>query len=261
MATKLSLKFNQKNFTDFVGKIKDLTNIEDIVKLKIEQDKILMYSMLSNDASVLALKSYLVNTSDYILNFDKEETFDFIITGASKFVKNLAFFNSDTPIKVDINFKALPDDDNIMHVRSAQFSNGKLKISTIGGEEHKIRDINSTTLGNKLNIKNSKWSFKMTKEDFADVKKLCSINNEDRILNINVSNGKVSMNESTKWELEIDEIEPRNTNLIFGKKYLSNINADKDYINFSIFETFILVKDDNSNLMISFEQDFTADDE
>jgi hypothetical protein len=101
----------------------------------------------------------------------------------------------------------------------------------------------------------------MTKEDFADVKKLCSINNEDRILNINVSNGKVSMNESTKWELEIDEIEPRNTNLIFGKKYLSNINADKDYINFSIFETFILVKDDNSNLMISFEQDFTADDE
>ena len=36
MATKLSLKFNKANFSDFVSKIKDLTNIEDTVKLKIE---------------------------------------------------------------------------------------------------------------------------------------------------------------------------------------------------------------------------------
>ena len=94
MATKLSLKFNKTNFSDFVSKIKDLTNIEDTVKIKIEQDKILMYSMLSNDVSVLALKSYLVTTSDYIDNFDKEETYDFIITSAAKFVKNLTFLLS-----------------------------------------------------------------------------------------------------------------------------------------------------------------------
>jgi hypothetical protein len=256
MATKLSLKFNKANFSDFVSKIKDLTNIEDTVKLKIEQDKILMYSMLSNDVSVLTLKSYLVNTSDYIDNFDKEETYDFIITSAAKFVKNLAFFNSDSPIKVDIMSKPLPEDDNIMHVRAAQFSNGKLKISCIGGEEHKIRDINSTTLESRLNPKNSRWGFKISKEDFADVKKLCSINNEDRILNISVTDGKVTMNETAKWELEIDTIDSRSTNLIFGKKYLSNVNADNDYINFSIFDTFILVKDENSNLMLSFEQNF-----
>jgi hypothetical protein len=69
------------------------------------------------------------------------------------------------------------------------------------------------------------------------------------------------MNETAKWELEIDTIDSRSTNLIFGKKYLSNVNADNDYINFSIFDTFILVKDENSNLMLSFEQNFENDDE
>ena len=256
MATKLSLKFNKSNFTDFVSKLQDLTNIEDVVKIKIEQDIILMYSMLSNDVSVLALKSYLLKTSDYIENFDREETFDFIITSATKFVKNLKFFNTDKPIKLDIVSKPLPEDETVMHVRAAQFSDGRLKISCVGGEEFKIRDINSTTLESRLDTKNSKWGFKISKEDFTDVKKLCSINSEDRILNISVSDGKVTMNETSKWELEIDTIDPRNTNLIFGKKYLSNVNADQDYINFSIFETFILVKDDNSNLMLSFEQNF-----
>jgi hypothetical protein len=261
MANKLSLKLNKTNFSDFINKIKDLTNIEDTVKLKINQDKILMYSMLSNDVSVLALKSYLINTSDYIDNFDREETYDFIIISAAKFVKNLAFFNSDNPIKLELVSKSSSDDETLMHVRSAQFTNNKLKISCIGGEQHKIRDINSQSLESRLNLKNSKWGFKVSKEDFADVKKLCSINNEDKILNINVTDGKVTMNETAKWELDVDTISPRNTQLIFGKKYLSNINAEQDFINFSIFETFILIKDECSNLMLSFEQDFTTDDE
>ena len=155
----------------------------------------------------------------------------------------------------------MPEDDNIQHIRAAQFTNGKLKISCIGAEQHKIRDINKSTLESRLNLKNSKWSFKVSKEDFSDIKKLASINNEDKIININVTDGKVTMNETAKWELEIDTINSKNTQLVFGKKYLSNINTDEDYIQFSVFETFILIKDENSNLMLSFEQDFSTDDE
>ena len=260
MANKLSLKFNNKNFTDFIEKLQDLTNIEDTIKLKIDKDNILMYSMLSNETSVLALKSYIINTSDYI-NFEEDQTYDFIITSATKFVKNLKFFNLESPIKIDIGFKQLPDDEDIMHIRSAQFSNGKLKISCVGGEEFKIRDITKDRLESNLNLSRSKWRFKMLQQDFLDVKKLCSINNEERILNINVADGIVTMNEMAKWELEIDKIEPRNTSLIFGKKYLSNINSNRDIIEFYIFETFILVKDENSHLMLSFEQNFNEQDD
>ena len=55
MSKKLSLKLNKRYFPDFITKIQDLANINDVVKLKIENDKILMYSMKANDTAVLAL--------------------------------------------------------------------------------------------------------------------------------------------------------------------------------------------------------------
>ena len=47
--------------------------------------------------------------------------------------------------------------------------------------------------------------------------------------------------------------------IVFNKKYLSNINQDLENIDFYMFETFILVKDETSNLMLSFEQTFDED--
>jgi len=257
MANKLTLQLNKDKFSDFVTKLQDLTNISDAIKLKIDNDNILAYSMISNDVSVLALKNYLLNTDEYINNFKSESTFDFIITSAAKFVKNLKFFNSELPIKLELIYKSTTDDDEIMHVRSSNFSNGKLKISCIGGELSKIRDINKVALDARLNPKNSKWGFKISKSDFQDVKKLSSINSEDKIINVIVENGKVSIMEEYKWELEIDDLQnDKNTKITFNKKYLSNINDGLDNIEFKIFETFILVKDDNSNLMLSFETNF-----
>lgn len=260
MASKLSLIFNKSKFVDFISKLKDLTNIDDTIKIKIDKAGILIYSTLANDVSVLALKSYYLKTEDYIDNFDSEYTFDYIITSATKIVKNLSFFDTNVAVKLDIVYKELPEDDTIMHVRSGQFSNGKLKISCIGAEYYKIRDINSTVLEARLDRKNTKWTFEISQSDFLDVKKLASINSEDRIMLVNVLNGKVTISETAKWEIEIDEIDFKNTTLTLLKKYLSNINADNSVIRFDIFETFILVKDDNSNLMMSFEQDFDAED-
>jgi len=258
MADKLTLKLNKDKFSDFVSKLQDLTNISDVIKLKVDSDNILAYSMLSNDVAVLALKNYLLDTSEYITNFKSDKVFDYIITGASKFVKNLKFFNSELPIELELNYKP-NEDEETMHVRSARYSNGKLKISCVGGELSKIRDINKTALESRLNPKASKWGFKVGKSDFMDIKKLSSINSEDRVLTVLVNSGKVLVTEEYKWELEVDEIEDRNTKIIFNKKYLSNINDENDNIEFKIFETFILVKDDNSNLMLSFETDFQND--
>jgi len=262
MAGKTTLLFNSQKFSDFVDKLQDLTNISDIIKLKIDSENILAYSMMANDVAVLSLKNYLLSTSEYITNFSSDKTFDYVIIGSSKFVKNLRFFNPNSQIKLDINYKENSDDDNILHVRSANYSNGKLKISCIGGELSKIRDINKSALESRLDIKNSKWGFKILKSDFSDIKKLSNINSEDKIINVIVNNGKVSMVEEYKWDLEIDEIDSdKNVKITFNKKYLSNINDQLDEINFKIFETFILVKDNISNLMMAFETDFSTDDE
>lgn len=256
MTKKLSLKFIQSNFSHFLEKFTNLTSIDDVVKLKIDSDEILMYSLVSNEVTVLALKNFILKTSDFIDNFNEQETFDFIITSASKFSKNLKFINPLQPIKLDIQSKTSPDDDTVQHVRTAQFTNGKLKITTIGGEQYRIRDINKTTLNAKLNPKLSKWNFTVNIQDFSNIKKLATINNEDKTLNINVDNGKVTFNEVSKWELEVDEIKPINSNIVFSKKYLSNINDDSETINFHVFDNFILIKDKDSDLMLSFEQNF-----
>jgi hypothetical protein len=76
----------------------------------------------------------------------------------------------------------------------------------------------------------------------------------------NASNAEVTYNEISKWELEVDTIKSSNQHLVFGKKYLSNINLDDEFVNFNIFDTFILVKDKESNLMLSFEQNFDTED-
>lgn len=260
MSSKLTLKFNKSNFSDFISKLKDLTNIEDTLKIKINKDGILIYSTLANDVSVLALKSYFLNTDEYIENFNSEFTFDYVITSATKIVKNLSFFDVDTPVKLEIIYKESPEDSNTMHIRAGQFSNGKLKISCIGGEQYKIRDINVNALESRLNPKNAKWSFKISQSDFLDIKKLSTINSEDKTIIITIHNGKVTVSEPLKWEIEIDESDESDVSLTFLKKYLSNINADNPFIKFDIFDTFILVKDSNSNLMLSFEQSF-GDDE
>ena len=260
MSQKLNLRFIQKNFNEFLTKFTDLTSIDDIVKIKLESGEFLMYSVISNESSISAFKGYTLKTDDFFENFNQDETYDFIITSANKFAKNLKFINSEKQIKLDLLSKKSPDDDTVMHVRSIQLSNDKLKISTIGGEQYRIKDLQKNLLKAKLNPKKSKWNFKLSNSDFSNIKKLSNINNEDKTLNINVDSGKVSFNEISKWELEVDQINPINSNIIFNKKYLSNINDDDEFIYFHIFENFILIKDKDSDLMLSFEQDFTNED-
>lgn len=261
MSKKLSFKINSNNFEDLIGKIKDVSNINEVVKLKINKDKILLYSMKANDNAVLALKSFHIPTIDYIENFDEDEMYNFIIVNAPKFIKGLQFFDSKLPIKLDVTIKPHHEDENVMQIRSAQFTNGKLKILTVGGEDSKIRDIKADMLDARTDINNSEWNFQIDKQDFQSIKKLSSIDSEEKILFFNVEKGKVLAGEDSKWELYVGDASKEITyKIIFNKKYLSNLNQDLDTIDFHIFETFILIQDINSKIMLSFEQTFGEDD-
>ena len=259
MADKVKFKINSDKFVDFISKLDDLTKIEDTIKLKIDNDNILMYSMMSSGQTMLAFKNYLVNTREYLeYGDDLEYSIDIIIANAKKFVKNLNFIKDSDKITFEISYKESPDDDTIMNGRSLQIVGGKLKVNWIAGEHYEMRDINKGALSQRLNLKNRKWFFNINKSEFSDVKKLSSINSE-RIINISVLSGKVTLSERASWELEIESIDDdRSASLMLNKKFLSCIN-EMDNIEFSIFETFMLVRDDNSNLMLSFEQDFSDD--
>lgn len=257
MANKLKFTFKSEKISEFIERLEDLTKIEDTIKLKIDSDNILMYSILGGNV-MLAFKNFLLNTEDFFKFDEFDFTLDIIIANAKKFVKNLNFLTSSEKVTIEFSYKESNDDDGIMNARSIQVVGGKLKVNWLAGEHYELRDINKVTLKNNLDIKKRKWYFKISKNDFSDIKKLSSINS-DRIINISIDSGKVVFSEKSAWELEIDSIEDdKNSNLMLNKKFLNCITDSKD-VEFSIFDNFMLVQEINSNLMLSFEQDFSDD--
>jgi len=212
------------------------------------------------DSIMLAFKNYLIKTSDYLeYKEDIDVLYDVVIPNAGKFVKNLDFLKSEKNISMNITYKASNDDDSIMSARYVQVTGGRLRVNWTGGERYEVRDINKGILNQRLDLKNKKWSFALSNSQFSDVKKLSNINSE-RIININVVDSVVSLSESSAWDLEIGEIETKSANFIFNKRFLKCINADVEEIEFNLFESFILIKDKDSNLMLSYEQDFDQED-
>jgi hypothetical protein len=262
VSRKLTFNLNQNNFNDFVSKMEDLCRISDTIKVKIDSDSTLIYSIMGSENVMLAFKNYQIKTEEYFnIKEDLEYTLNIIITSARKFVKNLAFIKPSEKIQMEVTHK-FDDDDINSDARLVQIKNGKFKLQIQTGENSEIRDLNKTMLDQRLNLKNKKWSFNISNSDFNDVKKLSSINSDDsrRILHLNVEDCKVKLSELNLWELEIDEVNEKNKHLMFNKNFLPCINDNGNTIQFHVFETFILVKDDISNLMISFEQDFSNED-
>jgi hypothetical protein len=256
---KLSIEIKPDKFNDFLHKLEDLAKISDVIKLKIDSDNILMYSIVG-DTILLAFKNYLINTSDYlIIKEELKTTLDIIITNAKKYVKNLSFIKLNDKINLAIDYRE--NDENIYSTRFLNIKNGKFKIGLQGGEDSEIRDIPKDILEKRIDLKNKKWSFKIKSEDFQDIKKLSSINSEGKILNLSIEKGKVILSDHPIWEIQVDEIDSIDRELIFNKSFLSSIDDNLEYIELHIFETFILTKTDISNLMISFEQSFDGHDD
>lgn len=260
MSNKIKFNIKIEKFPELIDRLEELAKIEDTIKMKIDNDHILIYSMLGGNV-MLAFKNFLLKREEFLdTNKEIESTIDIIIPSAKKFVKNLNFIKENQKITLEINYKESQDDETILNARSLQIVGGKLKVNWLTGEHYEVRDINKNVLKQRLDLKNRKWSFKISKSDFSDVKKLSNINSE-RIINITVDSGIVTLSEKAAWELEIDKLEQeRNSNLILNKKFLNSINDDVENIEFNIFDSFMLIKDENSNLMLSFEQDFSDDE-
>lgn len=254
MATqKVKFHINADKFPDLLSKIEDLTKIDDVIKFKIDSDSIFIYSLVG-DSAILAFKNYILHTSDYFRFDNLDITIEMVVTSAKKFVKNLSFLKGDK-ITAEISYKE-SDEGDIGFCRGLTITAGKLKVKLEPGEPSVVRDITKSALDARLNLKNRKWAFSLEKEEFGDIKRLSSINSEGKVIQLNLSDNKIVLSELNTWELEVANVEYKNSSLVFNKSFLSSVN-ESDKIEFNVFESFILIKDDISNLMISFETDFS----
>jgi hypothetical protein len=259
MANKIKFQVNKDNFSNLIDKLDDLCKIDETIKMKIDNENILIYSMLGGNV-MLAFKNYLLKTQDYLSSqSDLDFSLDIIIANGKKFVKNLNFIKDSEKVTMELSYKQSQDDDDIMVARSIQLVGGKLKVNWLAAENYEMRDINKNVLKQRLDLKNRKWCFTINNKDFSDIKKLSSINS-NKIINISVQEGLVILSETAAWEMEIAQIETRNASLILNKRFLSCINDTKDHVELSMFDSFILVKDDETNLMLSYEQDFSDEE-
>ncbi len=255
MTNKISFTFTPEKFSDFLVKMKDLASIDPCIKIKIDKEVVMMYALKSEITTMVALKTFAFPTAEYF-PFDQDITLDYVISDAPKLIKSLNIFMiGDTiteTVKLDMAYSKYGD---VMHVQTGLFSSGKLKISCLGSELFKIRDLTYDNLEAHLNPELSQWSFTVGKTDLTNIKKLSAVYSEDKTINIASMDGTIVFSEGTKWELKVGDIEDQEFHkIIFIKKYLSNVDNTKEDVTFFVFDNFILVKDDISNLMISFEQ-------
>jgi len=252
---KLKIQLNPTKISDLISHIEDLNQIGDTIKLKIDKENIHLYSMMG-ETIMLAFKNFILTTPEY---FDFKEDFllNIIIVDTDKFVKNLKLLKTDNKIEWEVVYRHT-NSDKEGDARVLIIKNGKFKLQPACGEEMEIKDLTKERIKKFQDLKNRKWSFKITASDFSDIKKLANINRDEskKTINIEAEGGRVILTETSNWELEVDEIEdPDKYKIVINKSFLSSIKP-KEEITFHIFENFILLKDVNESLMISFEQTF-----
>lgn len=244
---KFSMTLTQLNF--FLEKVHDLLSIDNEILLKINNDKILLYSIVGEKMNVNAFKSFIFNTID-VFTFSDElpSEIRFIITNGGKFETTLKNY---TDYKEDINCEFYMNDDT--YADNFKLKNSKLKLSINGGD---IRGMNTTIdiekINKTLNKDNIDFKFLLDKNSYAKIKKLMSIDTENDILTLNIINNVMTIGEYN-WDINICDIEHEDLSITFPKKYFKSISFTEDEINIYVFDTFLLIDNLNTNLLIALE--------
>ena len=244
---KFSMTLAQMSF--FLDKVHDLLAIDDEILLKINDDNILLYSIVGEKMSVNAFKSFIFKTDEVFSFIDKlTKEIRFIIVNGSKFestLKNYLDYNEDISCEFFMN-----DDTYADHFK---LKNSKLKLSIGGGD---VRGINTTIdidkINSTLNKDNIDFKFILDKNSYAKIKKLAAIDNENDILTLNINDNKLTIGENN-WNLDIDDINHQELTITFPKKYFKSITFTEEEITVYVFDTFLLVDNKNTNLLIALE--------
>lgn len=245
-----SFTMTPKQLSDLLTKIKDLVAIDPRIILKIDNSNILMFSFVGDSfKNIHAFKNYIFDKNE-VMTFKTEisEPLVFIAKDGKRLYRilsNLVDYEDDIKAKISIN------DEN--YVNYIHFSNKKFDDKIIGSDPIAIgKDISIEDVNYLMDIDNSLFNFEVGVQDFSRIKKRSLIENEpNSVLYIHINNKKLSIGE-TKWHLNICEIDKEDVMLTFPKKYFNTISSSES-IKVYVFESFILCKYDDYNLMILME--------
>src|SRR5574344_46613 len=250
----IKFSFKKNMFKDIVDKIKDITIISDDIHFEIDKDYIYFYSISNNDNKTTAFRNYILKTDDYMSFNVFSFNISFIISNAKNLVRSLSFFDDGTIMT--LSYRLLDDMSNMADGNKISFKNKKLTINWISGISI-IKKIPRDKLDIMINTSNDICKFDIKADDINAVKKLVSINSKYANITMMLSNAKIIFSQENAWELDVGTIDNSvNKIILLDKnvlKYINNIDGD---ITFNIHDNFLLIKNDVSNLMLSYQQNF-----
>jgi hypothetical protein len=242
----------QDQLSFFLEKVHDLLSIDDEILIKIDNENILLYSIVGEKMSVNAFKSFIFKTTE-VFTFESTlpKEIRFIITNGSKFesiLKNYLDYQEDIECQFLMNDDTYADNLKLKDVK------GKLKLSINGGD---VRGMNTTIdidkIKNTLNKDNIDFKFILDKNSYTKIKKIASIDTENDILTLDINDKGLTIGEGVSWNLKICDIEHEDLSITFPKKYFKSITFTEEQIDIFVFETFLLIDNKNTSLLIALE--------
>lgn len=252
----LKLKLKKETFNDFVSVLKNIIKISNSandyrIKIKINKDTILIYTLIGTKTVAHLFKSYTLNTSEYIENSDDiENELQFIVKHSNKFIKQISMLDPTKGILFEIEHKT---DNGVDMVRRCKIRDKNLKLTFLGDHYNTMLDLTEEDINTYCDTNNATFNFKLNTSDYSKIKNLSSLN-DSTSLNISVDDNKVSFGETSKWDLVIDTLENvENIDIVFPKKLFSCVSIENESIDVYVYESFLLFKEKNNNLMMSLE--------
>jgi len=251
MSKNETIKFEitQSNIKTLLDKIKDLTRIDKRLVFKFEKDNLILFSFVGDTfKNIYAFKSYVIKNEDLIdIVTEIENPIVFITKDGKKLWHYLNNFSDYNGIKCEIMYNE-EFFANYLKINSEQ-----LEVRIISGDPITVgKEINLDDINKLMNIDDSLFRFKLSSQEFDKIKKMTTIDvKENDIIQIIIESNILYIGES-KWKIKICDIEHENETFTFPKRYFNTINTST-FIDVFVFETFILTKFDDYNLLIVLE--------
>lgn len=237
--------FNRDNFDTILSTINELSKIDEMIKIKLDNEHVLFYSKAGKGSNIHAFKSFIYPVENFITS-DEYITIDFIIINGKNFVENLKLLaNKEGDIAGRISYNSGDKVASQLYI-----GNGKLKFNFVTGDYRQIKDITKQEIEMKMDPSLCEFQFTIDKDEFIEIKKLTRLNKSETV-NLKLKKNKLSFYDK-RWSNYICDINSPDSTWTFSNKYFKTITGIDD-ITIYMFEQFLLFKEDNITFMIGLE--------
>lgn len=252
---KLNFTFKKEKIDIFIESISDLTKINNDIMLRIDKEYIMLYACIGSGNDIISFKSYEHKTDELLnINLGADDTLTYIITSANKFIRNISQLNPLIDIKVSVSYNKTKNGS--LAIKQIKFADGRLSYSDVSGIDSLISfSITRELLYETIDIDNSELTFKMTGSDMSDIKKL-SKNNSKKSISLKIKEKKLYATEVGTWTLLLnDNVDYEDKEFSFNKDIIKSIEYNKPFLDFYVFSSFLMYKNDNMILLFAYDLD------